>query len=106
MSRVKFMKNYTVYDASESLESDGCLVKTRGQIQRAVCLNVQPRALALRNEPMGEVTDETLIGFCDLGVSLSLNDYVCVYDQNEPDFQVNSVQAWRTHKSFELKRIV
>lgn len=106
MSRVRFTKNYIVYDASESLESDGCLTTIRSQISRAVQLNVQPHALLLRSEPMGEVTEEKLIGFSDLGASLNLNDFVCVYDLQEPDFQVVSIQTWRTHKSFELKRIM
>jgi hypothetical protein len=56
-------------------------------------------------EPVGTVMDETLIGFCDLGCNINLRDYVSLHGE-EPEHQVSSVQIWRTHKSFELKRIV
>jgi hypothetical protein len=56
-------------------------------------------------EPVGTVMDETLIGFCDRGCNINLRDYVSLHGE-EPEHQVSSVQIWRTHKSFELKRIV
>jgi len=106
MAIVKFTRNLDIYDALQGADTEGCTVTTRSTFKRTVYANVQPKALSLRMSPMGIDTDDTHIGFCELGASINLNDYVCVYSEVEPDYQVSLIQVWRTHKSFELKRIV
>jgi hypothetical protein len=101
---VRFTKPYIIYTASESTDAEGCAVKSYSGAPRTVNIAVQPKNVSRLQLPVGDVNKDTLIGFAELDANVSVNDGVCVYEA-EPDYMIESMQLWRTHRTFELVRI-